>query len=123
MWSVSWKRTSARPRTEPAVTDGRRRVRVAKEVFDTIDDTFGEERVPNGEPSVNDFLSIELFSIADAFADRFEDLPEFIDGRGDVRLLVAAGTLVPVVAVLGRVDPDGSIELIWIRFDLGEEER
>ena len=105
------------------MTDGRRRVRVAKEVFDTIDDTFGEERVPNGEPSVNDFLSIELFSIADAFADRFEDLPEFIDGRGDVRLLVAAGTLVPVVAVLGRVDPDGSIELIWIRFDLGEEDR
>lgn len=105
------------------MTEGRRRVRVSREVFDTIDDVFGEERGPNGEPSVNDFLSIELFSIADAFADRFDDLPDFIEGRHDVRLLVAAGTLVPVVAVIGRSDADGSIELIWIRFDLGSEGR
>ncbi len=76
-------------------------VRVSRTVFDEIDQVLGSERGPHGEPSANDFLTIDLLPIVDAFATRFRDLPEGIPGRTDYRLLISAGVLVPTVAVVG----------------------
>ncbi|HMQ25126.1 MAG TPA: hypothetical protein PKA98_03995 [Acidimicrobiales bacterium] len=98
----------------------RRTVRVAREVFDVLDDVLGDERGPNGEPSVGDFLSIELLAIVDNFAERFDELPEAVPGHPELRVLIVAGTLVPAVATVGCVDAIGEIELVWIRLDLSE---
>jgi hypothetical protein len=100
------------------VSDERRTVRVSHDVFDELERVLGAERGPNGEPSVNDFLTIDLLPIVDAFAERFDGLPEAVPGRSDYRLLIAAGVLVRGVAVIGQLGPDGSIELLSIRLDL-----
>lgn len=63
----------------------RRTVRVSHDAFDELDRRLGAERGPNGEPSVNDFLTIDLLPIVDAFATRFDDLPEAVPGRSDQR--------------------------------------
>ena len=97
---------------------GRRTVRVSLDVFDELDRVLGSERGPGGEPSVNDFLTIDLLPIVDAFATRFDGLPEVIPGRHDYRLLVAAGVLVRGVSVIGQLTSDESIELVYIKLDL-----
>lgn len=96
----------------------RRTVRVSHDVFDELDRRLGTERGPNGEPSVNDFLTIDLLPIVDAFATRFDDLPEAVPGRSDYRLLIAAGALVRGVSVIGQLTSDESIELLHIKLDL-----
>lgn len=96
----------------------RRTVRVSHDVFDELNRRLGAERGPNGEPSVNDFLTIDLLPIVDAFATRFDDLPEAVPGRPDYRLLIAAGVLVRGVSVIGQLASDESIELLHIRLDL-----
>jgi hypothetical protein len=103
------------------VSDERRSVRVSHAVFDELDRVLGIERGPNGEPSVNDFLTIDLLPIVDAFATRFDELPEAVRGRPDYRLLISAGVLVRGVAVIGQITADGSIELLYIRLDLDTE--
>jgi hypothetical protein len=100
------------------VRDERRTVCVSHDVFAALERVLGAERGPNGEPSVNDFLTIDLLPIVDAFATRFAELPEAVDGRPDYRLLIAAGALIPSVAVIGQLTSDGSIELLHIRLDL-----
>ncbi len=92
-------------------------VRVSRVVFDEIDRVFGTERGPHGEPSANDFLTIDLLPIVDAFATGFDDLPEVIQGRPDYRILISNGVLVRAVAVIGQLVSDGSVELINIRVD------
>lgn len=79
---------------------------------------LGAERGPRGEPSVNDFLTIDLLPIVDAFSTRFDDLPEAVPGRPDYRMLIAAGILVRGVSVIGQLVDDSSIELLYIRLDL-----
>lgn len=96
----------------------RRTVRVSHAVFNELDRRLGAVRRPSGEPSVNDFLTIELLPLVDAFADRFDDLPEAIPGRSDYRLLIAAGVLVRGVSVIGQLTSDASIELLHIKLDL-----
>lgn len=98
---------------------GRRRtVRVSRDVFDELDRRLGPDRGPNGEPSVNDFLTIELLPIVDAFAVRFDDLAEALPGRSDYRMLITAGALVRGVAVIGQLTSDETIELLHIKLDL-----
>jgi hypothetical protein len=101
------------------VADGRLAVRVSHDVFDEIDRILGPERGPDGEPSANEFLTIELVQIVDTFASRFTELPEAIAGRSDYRLLISSGVLVPAVAVIGQLVSDGTVELISIRLDTG----
>ena len=96
----------------------RRTVRVSRDVFDELDRVLGAERGPNGEPSVNDFLTIDLLPIVDAFALRFDDLSEAVPGRPDYRLLITAGALVRGVSVIGQLTSDDSIELVYIKLDL-----
>jgi hypothetical protein len=99
----------------------RLRVRVSRAIFDELDRRLGTERGPNGEPSVNDFLTIDLLPIVDTFAMRFEELPEAVAGREDYRLLISAGLLVRGVSVIGQRVADGSVELLQIHLDLDTE--
>jgi hypothetical protein len=92
-------------------------VRVSRGVFDEIDRVLGPERGPHGEPSANDFLTIDLLPIVDTFATRFDELPEIVRGRPDYRVLISTGLLVQAVAVVGQLTSDGSVELISIRLD------
>jgi len=75
------------------------------------------EREPNGEPSVNDFLTIDRPPIVDAFGTRFDNLPDAVTGRPDYKLLISSGALVRGVSVIGQLTTDGSIELIHIKLD------
>ena len=84
------------------MTDHRRVVRVSRDVFDELDLVLGPERGEDGTPSANDFLTIDLLPIVDAFATRFDELPELIPGRPDYRILISAGVLVHAIAVAGQ---------------------
>jgi len=95
----------------------RRTVRVSRDVFDELDRVLSTQRGAEGEPSVNDFLTLDLLPIVDAFATRFDDLPDAVPGRPNYKLLIAAGALVRGVSVIGQLMADGSIELIHIRLD------
>ncbi len=103
------------------MTSERRTVRVSHDVFDELDRVLGTEHGPNGEPSVNDFLTIDLLPIVDAFALRFDELPEAVPGRPDYRLLITAGVLIRGVAVIGQLTTDGTVELLHIRLDFDTE--
>ena len=103
------------------MTSERRTVRVSHDVFDELDRVLGAERGPDGEPSVNDFLTIDLLPIVDAFALGFDELPEAVPGRSDYRLLITAGVLIRGVAVIGQLTTDGTVELLHIRLDFDTE--
>lgn len=103
------------------MTSERRTVRVSHDVFDELDRVLGAERGPAGEPSVNDFLTIDLLPIVDAFALRFDELPEAVPGRPDYRLLITAGVLIRGVVVIGQLTTDGTVELLHIRLDFDTE--
>lgn len=118
MRSVSSLLANISAPTEVRMERQRRTVRVSHDVFDELDRRLGAERGPNGEPSVNDFLTIDLLPIVDAFAARFDDLPEVVPGRPDYRILIAAGVLVRGVSVIGQLTSDESIELLHIKLDL-----
>ena len=94
----------------------RRTVRVDPQFFTELDAQLGEARGPNGEPSASDFLLIELPTIADAFAERFDDLLRLYPERDDYRYLVAGGRLVYAV-VVGHLIDDNSISLFGIEID------
>ena len=96
----------------------RRQVRIAPEFFDDLDGQLGPDRGPRGEPSVHDFEVHELLPIVEVFATSFEDLPPLLVGRGDYRVLVAAGSLVPRYAVVGQLASDGAVELVQVDVDL-----
>lgn len=96
----------------------RRTVRATPDFFALIDAQLGDERGPNDEPTSAEFEAYELLAIIDKFATAWDTLPEQIPGRPDYRLLISAGRLVPMVAVVGQLAPDDAIELIDITIDL-----
>jgi hypothetical protein len=96
----------------------RRTVRVDPQFFTELDAQLGEARGPNGEPSASDFLLIELPTIAEAFAERFDELLSVYPERDDYRYLVAAGRLVYAVVVVGHLIDDDSISLFGIEIDV-----
>jgi len=72
----------------------------------------------HGSVTRADFLTIDLLPIVDAFATRFDELPEAVPGRPDYRMLISAGLLVRGLAVIGQLTSDGSVELLHIQLDL-----
>jgi len=50
----------------------RRVVRVDQSFFDELDAQLGPDRGPGGEPSSTDFLTFDLPTIVDEFADNFD---------------------------------------------------
>jgi hypothetical protein len=96
----------------------RRTVRVDAQFFTELDAQLGEARGPHGEPSASDFLLIELPTIAETFAERFDELLRLYPERDDYRYLVAGGRLVYAVVVVGQRTDDDSISLFGIEIDL-----
>lgn len=97
----------------------RRPVRVDPQFFAELDAQLGETRGPNGEPSSTDFLLLDLPSIANAFAESFDELPAMFAGREDYRYLVATGRLIAAAVVIGQLRPDDSSILFGIEIDEG----
>lgn len=97
----------------------RRLVRPTTDFFGDLDRQLPAERAADGRPSRTDFQTYELFSIIDRFATGFEDLPELIPGRPQYRLLIAAGTIVSAVSVVGQLAPDGTVDLVGLKIDTG----
>jgi hypothetical protein len=95
----------------------RRPVRVDPQFFTELDEQLCETRGPNGEPSASDFLLIDLPSIADTFAEQFEQLPTMYRDRDDYRYLVTTGRLVAAAVVVGQLVADGSIVLFTVDLD------
>ena len=62
-------------------------------------------------------MLIELPTIADAFAERFDELLRLYPERDDYRYLVAGGRLVYAVVVVGQLIDDDSISLFGIEID------
>jgi hypothetical protein len=99
----------------------RRPVRVDPRFLEQLDAQLSEERGPDGEPSRIDFLRFELPAIEDDFAMRFEELPEVIPDRPDYRQVITTGRLVPIIAIIGHLTPDGSVLLLGVELDLGPD--
>lgn len=95
----------------------RRPVRVDAHFFSELDAQLGVTRGPNGEPSASDFLLFDLPSIANAFADDFDQLPAMYPDREDYRYLVITGRLVAAAVVVGQLVADGSVVLFAIDID------
>jgi hypothetical protein len=94
----------------------RRTVRTTVAFFEQLDRQLPAERRPS-IPSRSDFQAHELLEIVEEFATRFDDLPEYIRGRHDYRILIKSGRVIPMMSVLGQLAPDGAVELIGIDLD------
>jgi len=96
----------------------RRTVRVDQAFFDDLDRQLGSDRGPNGEPSSTDFIVIDLPTVVEEFAERFDALPIAYPDRPDYRVLVIGGTLVVAALVVGQLIADDTIVLLGIELDL-----
>lgn len=96
----------------------RRAVRVSPAAFDQLDSQLPPERGRHGEPSVGDFIVLELPAVVERFATGFEDLPEIIEGTPGGRMLIAPGLLVRAYVAYGVLLDDGTIEIVGITIDL-----
>ena len=103
------------------MSEARRTVRATARFFEDVDRQFPAERGPSGEPSANDFEVFELLRIVEIFATGFDELPELISGRHDYRILISRGALVPRLAVVAQLAPDGAVELIQLDVDMDTE--
>lgn len=100
------------------MSEARRTVRTSPWFFDDLDDQLDHHRGNEGEPSAGDFQTYELIAIVERFATGFDELPEFIPGRPDYRVLIATGTLFAAFMVIGQLMADGDIELLQLEIDL-----
>ena len=96
----------------------RRSVRVDTGFFTELDAQLGGSRGPNGEPSASDFLLVDLPTLSEVFAERFEELPALYADRDDYRYVVATGLLVRAATITAQLVPDGSIVLFGVDIDL-----
>ena len=103
------------------MTTERRVVRATSEFFEDLDRQLGRERGPNGEPSTNDFQTLDLLRIVEHFATNFNSLPELIPGRSDYRVFTGTGYLVAAFLVVAQLASDGAVELVELDLDLGLE--
>jgi hypothetical protein len=94
-----------------------RRVRATPDFFRDLDRQLPADRGLRGLPSRSDFETYELLPIVETFATGFDDLPLFILGRSDYRLLLIKGTLVYAISVLAHLASDGAVELLRLSLD------
>lgn len=95
----------------------RRVVRVDQSFFNELDAQLGPDRGPGGEPSSTDFLTFDLPTIVDEFAENFDQLRPAFDGRDDYRVLVSTGSLVAASVTVGQLLNDDTIVLFGIEID------
>ena len=58
-----------------------------------------------------------MLMILEVFATRWDELPEFIPGRPQYRVLINPGVLVRSYRVYAALTSDGSVELLSLRID------
>ena len=92
----------------------RRQVRVATLFFDRLDELLPPERSADGTPSATDFLLHDLPAIIDLLAEDFERRTLPVADDPEIRVLVAAGVLVPFVAVFAVLAADDGVEVIYL---------
>jgi hypothetical protein len=95
----------------------RRVVRASTAFLEQLDTQLGAERGPHGQPSATDFLVVEVPAIVEAFATRFDGLPEAVEGVPEARMVIGTGKLVRAFAAYGLLMDDGSIELIGVEIE------
>jgi hypothetical protein len=103
------------------LSSARRTARATAWFFEDLDRQLPAERGAAGEPSANDFQVFELLRIVERFAVGFDELPRLIADRDDYRILIATGVLVPRFSVVGRLAPDGAVELVQLDIDRAAE--
>ncbi len=95
----------------------RRQVRVSPSFFDRLDELFPAERGVSGAPSTADLLLHEIPPLIDVLAVDYNQITLAVEGVAGVRVLIAAGILVPYVALYTVVASDGAIEIIYLEID------
>lgn len=70
------------------------------------------ERGPDGRPSFADYELVEHPQIVNVFAERFDQLPQFIVGRSDYREHNYFGRLTYLIVVRAQLRQDGIVELL-----------
>lgn len=72
------------------------------------------------QPSWHDFAAADLPDILERFTTDWDHLPLLIPGRGDYRILIAAGRIATFYAIEAQLAGDGSIELVGVEIDLAD---
>ena len=95
----------------------RRQVRVTEQFFDRLDELFPESRSPEGAPSGTDFLLHEMPNVIEAVAVDFEGSTMSTRSDPDVRVLIAAGLLVPFFSVYASIVGEDAVEIFYLDID------
>jgi len=95
-----------------------RHVRPSDDFYDDLFSFLGPERGAHGEPSSEDFETLELPEILHRFATGWESLPERFPGNPRYRVYITTGILVFAYAVTGQLQPDGSVILLGLRLEI-----
>src|SRR4029453_3731971 len=94
----------------------RRRVLPDPDFFARLDAVLPPERIGT-RPSAGDFISYELETIIDRFAEEWDSLPPAPGGLDDARVLIGVGRVVSTYAVVGQLRADGWIWLMSITIE------
>lgn len=78
----------------------------------SIQAAFPAERGADGTPSFDDYEEIEHPQVVNVFAERFDQLPQFIVGRADYREHYYFGRIVYLIVVRAQLRQDGTVELL-----------
>ena len=92
----------------------RRQVRITPSFFDRLDELLPAERGADGTPSATDYLLHDLPTVIDLLADDFVGRTSPVADDPEIRVLIAAGVLVPFVAVYAVLAADDAVEVIYI---------
>jgi hypothetical protein len=95
----------------------RRQVRVSPSFFDRLDELLPAERSASGAPSTADLLLHEIPPLIEVLAVDYDTTTLAVEGVPGVRVLIAAGVLVPTWRSNTVVASDGSIEVIYLEID------
>jgi hypothetical protein len=93
----------------------RRRVLVARELFDQLESQLPEDPAP-GLTSQSQFIARDLLFALRAFEENWDQLPS-LAGQDNFHVLIAAGRLVPAFSIVGQLRDDETVELIRITID------
>ena len=63
-------------------------------------------------------MLVDLPTLSEVFAERFDDLPTLYPDRDDYRYLVATGLLVRAATITAQLVADGSVVLFGVDIDL-----
>lgn len=93
-----------------------RQVHLTEDFLLYIEESFRQERGPEGEPSIQDFFLIDLDTIVSLFAERWDSLPRW-QQHSKYRDQMISGKIAYMYYVIGEEQPDGSISLVHFEVD------